>query len=191
MIAYLSGNIIKKVPNGVILNTGNIGYLIQLPTPLLEKAAEKSDAAYFIFTKVREDDISLYGFATTDELNFFKLLLNVNGIGPKLGLEIISQDQTKVKSALINGDLNFLTKIPGIGKKMAERMIVELKGKIVLAKADYARTHNPLDTPQGNEAISALITLGYQKAEIRRTLKDMPENINKTEDIITYFLKNV
>ena len=176
---------------GVILDTGNVGYLVHLPAPLLEKAAEKSDAEFYIHTKVREDDISLYGFETIGELDFFKTLLNVNGIGPKLGLEILSQNPEKVKSALISGDLHFLTKIPGIGKKTAERIIVELKGKIDWSDVSLSRAHASLDTPHGEEAVEALAGLGYQKSEISRTLKGMPEDITKTEDIITYFLKNV
>lgn len=191
MIAYLSGKIIKKLDKGVILDTGNVGYLVHLPKPLHEKATEKTEAQFFIFTKVREDDISLYGFETVGELDFFKTLLNVNGIGPKLGLEILSQNPEKVKSALINKDLNFLTKIPGVGKKTAERIVVELQGKIDWTDISLTRNHASLDTPFGEEAMEALTGLGYQKFEINRVLKDLPEDIKKTEEIITYFLRNV
>jgi holliday junction DNA helicase RuvA len=191
MIAYLSGKIIKKLEKGIILDTGNVGYLVHLPAPHLEKAREKSDAEYFIFTKVREDDISLYGFETVGELDFFKTILNVNGIGPKLGLEILSQNPEKVKAALKGSDLNFLTKIPGIGKKTAERMVVELKGKIDWNDIDLTRAHGSIDLPFGEEAVQALTGLGYQKAEINNVLKNMPEGISKAEEIITFFLKNV
>lgn len=191
MIAYLSGKIRKKLEKGVILDTGNVGYLVHLPKPLYEKAREKSDAEFYIFTKVREDDISLYGFETVGELDFFKTLLNVNGIGPKLGLEILSQNPEKVKAALMSGDFNFLTKIPGIGKKTAERMVVELKGKIDWNDINISRAHGSIDLPYGEEAIQALGGLGYQKAEINEILKNMPDGVSKAEEIVTYFLKNV
>jgi Holliday junction DNA helicase RuvA len=191
MIAYLSGKIRKRLEKGIILDTGNVGYLVHLPAPLLEKSAEKSDAEFYIYTKVREDDISLYGFETVGELDFFKTLLNVNGIGPKLGLEILSQNPEKVKAALMSGDLLFLTKIPGIGKKTAERIVVELKGKISWEDISLSRAHGSLEQPFGEEAVQALTGLGYQKFEINRILKDMPSVISKAEDVITYFLKNV
>ena len=124
-------------------------------------------------------------------LDFFKTLLNVNGIGPKLALEILSQNPEKVKAALLSGDLLYLTKIPGIGKKTAERLVVELKGKIDWADIDISRTHAQLERTVGEDAINALMGLGYQKFEIIRVLKEMPEKIAKVEDIITYFLRNV
>lgn len=90
MIAYLQGIIKKKLPKSIILNTGKIGYLIHTTHPLWEKIKEKNELELYIYTKVRDDDISLYGFETLGELEFFKTLLNVNGIGTKLALEILS-----------------------------------------------------------------------------------------------------
>jgi holliday junction DNA helicase RuvA len=191
LIAYLAGTIRKKLTKAVIIDTGSIGYLVNLPAPLLEKTVEKAGAEFFIHTKVREDDISLYGFDTISGLEFFKTLLNVNGIGPKLAMEIMGQNPEKVKAALLSGDLLYLTKIPGIGKKTAERLVVELKGKIDWADIDISRTHAELEKTVSEDAINALMGLGYQRFEIIRILKDMPEKNAKIEDFITYFLQNV
>lgn len=189
MIGYLQGTIQKKLPKSIILNTGNVGYLVNVPTPLYEKCSEGKILELYIFTKVREDDISLYGFTKIEELEFFKTVLNVNGVGPKIGLEILSQDMEKTKAAILSNNILFLSKIPGIGKKTAERMIVELKNK--LDWVDSMRLHGDLQNNETNEeAIEALTGLGYQRFEISKILKNMPGSITTTEEIVTYFLKN-
>jgi len=191
MIGYLQGTIHKKLPKTIILNTGNIGYIVYLPTPLLEKCAEGKDLELYIYTKVREDDISLFGFKTVDELEFFKTMLNVNGVGPKTALEILSHDTDKTKAAILSNDLAFLSKIPGIGKKTAERIVMELKNK--LDWVDSMRLHGNVETEAvetNEEAIEALAGLGYQKFEVIKILKKMPVELTKTEDIVTYFLRN-
>lgn len=189
MIAYLNGKIIKKLPKAVIVETGSVGYLVHVTTPLLEKISAQQKVELFIHTKVREDDISLYGFEKFEELEFFQTLLNVNGIGPKIGLELLACDVNKTKAALMTGDIAYLSKIPGIGKKTAERMVVELKNKVSLDGMD--RLHNILEPSGNNEAIEALAGLGYQRFEIVKVLKDIPETMTATEEIITYFLKNI
>lgn len=189
MIGYLQGTIQKKLPKSIILNTGNVGYAVNVPGPLLEKCAEGKMLELYVYTKVREDDISLFGFRTVEELEFFKTVLNVNGVGPKTALEILSQDMDKTKAAILSNNLLFLSKIPGIGKKTAERIVVELKNK--LDWVDSMRLHGNLENEETNdEAIEALLGLGYQKFEIVKILKKMPPEITTTEDVVTYFLKN-
>lgn len=189
MIAYLQGTIKKKFEKNIIIDTGNIGYLVSAPIPLLDKFNEKDDIALFIHTKVREDDISLYGFDTIEELDFFKTLININGIGAKLAMEILSQNSDRVKSAILSEDTAYLTKIPGIGKKTAERIIVELKNK-----ADWkidTNLHGSISTDLNEDAINALMSLGYQKFEIVRVMKKLPEDTKTVEEIVTFFLQNV
>lgn len=189
MIGYLNGTIQKKLGKTIILNTGNVGYSVNVPAPLLEKCSEGKSLELYIYTKVREDDISLFGFVKTEELEFFKTLLNVSGVGPKTGLEILSQDMNKTKAAILSNDILFLSKIPGIGKKTAERIIVDLKNK--LDWVDSMRLHGDLENSETNEeAIEALIGLGFQRFEISGILKKLPPDITTTEDIVTYFLKN-
>jgi len=173
----------------MILASGEIGYLVYSAAPLLEKIREKDQLELYIHTRVREDDISLYGFETFAELEFFRTLMGVNGIGPKLALEILALNPEKVKFAITQGDILFLSKISGIGKKTAERMIVELKNKIDFT--DFSNLRGSLQISENINAIAALENLGYQKFEITRVLKSMPDNIIETTNIITYFLQNV
>lgn len=190
MIAYLSGKTLKVQEKSLILDVSGVGYLIHCSGPTLEKISVDEPSELFIFTKVREDDISLFGFETTEELNFFKLLISVNGVGAKTALDIMSQNLDDVKSAIAGNDTTYLSKIPGIGKKTAERIIVDLKSKIDFIPLQ--RDHNTvLPSNDDNEAVDALINLGYQKYEILRVLKKLPSDITITEEVITYFLRNV
>ena len=191
LIAYLQGTVQKKLEKTIIINTGNVGYLVHVIPPVLEKIQEKETLELFIYTKVREDDISLYGFETHHELGFFQTVLSVNGIGPKLALEILSQNPVKVKTAILKGDVTALSKIPGIGKKTAERMIVELKSKVDMADLDLERVHAPLTQEPNEEAIEALIGLGYQRYEVLKVLRNITTEMKTTEEFITYFLRNI
>lgn len=189
MIAYLKGTVLQKVTKGIVINTGSIGYLVNITSNLWDTLSIEDEIELFISTRVREDDISLYGFKKSNEIDFFKQLINVNGIGAKMAMEILSSDQNKVKKAIVNGDIAFLCTISGIGKKTAERIIIELKSAIDLNNiSDLSTTTS---NKENFEATDALLNLGYNKYEINRILKDLPENISKTEDIITYFLRNV
>ncbi len=189
MIAYLKGIIQKKFAKNLIVKVNDLGYLVAVPSNFAEKIHEKDSVELYIYTKVREDDISLYGFETIDQLEFFRQLLNVNGIGPKIALELLSQDMEKTKGAIITGNILFLSSVPGIGKKTAERIMIELKGKISITET--ARIHASIETTVNDEVIEALKNLGYQRFEIIKTLQDLPKKMTKTEEIITYFLQNI
>lgn len=189
MIAYLKGTVKAKLPKNIILDTGNIGYLVNITLPLLEKITEADLLELYIYTRVLEDDISLFGFDTISDLSFFKTLIAVNGVGAKTAMEIMSQNTDKVKSALVNSDLAFLTHIPGIGKKTAERLVVELKSKVSLE--DIGRLHQNIETKVSDDAFNAIMSLGYQRYEISKILKNLPTEITRVEEIITYFLRNV
>ncbi len=191
MIAYLSGKIIRKLPKGLIIETNNVGYLVFVATPLLDQSKTGEKIDLFIHTKVREDDISLFGFESFDNLEFFQLLLSVNGVGPKTALEIISAPIDKTKAAILSGDIAYLSKTPGIGKKTAERMIVELKSKITWKGTLEIREHHSILNQTEDEITEALLNLGYQKNEINRIIQKLPQEIKTTEEAITYFLKNV
>jgi Holliday junction DNA helicase RuvA len=187
MIAYLTGTVQKKTAKSLIVNTGKVGYLVYISAPLWEEVSENEALELYIYTKVREDDISLYGFKTFSELEFFKLVLGVNGIGPKLGMEMLSQAE-KAKNAIVSQDAALLSKIPGIGKKTAERIIVELKNKI--DPGDLGTLERKHQIVENQDVIAALEGLGYQKFEISRVFKNLPENITQTEEMITYFLRH-
>lgn len=189
MIAYLQGTILKKFEKTAIIQTGQIGYLVHLPAPTLANINENEETELFIETRVREDDISLYGFETLSQQELFNAVTGISGVGAKIGMEVLAQDPEKIKAAIIAKDVAFLTKINGIGKRTAERMIVDLQNKVTTTHLEPI--HQGLDEEQNHDVIEALTSLGYQQYEINKVLKRMPDNITDVEEMVTYFLQNV
>ncbi len=189
MIAYLKGTVKTKSEKTIIIDTGNIGYSVFLPAPILDAVSLNENIELFIHSHIKEDAFDLYGFENQNQLNFFVKLLSVNGIGPKVALEALSTPLDKLKSAIVTEDQTYITKLPGIGKKTAQRLILELKDKIEIDNFTE-RTRLNLKTKELTEVEDALTGLGYQKAEITKVLDALPEELQTTEEIITYFLKN-
>lgn len=189
MISYLNGIVRLKQEKSLILDIGSIGYLVSTPLPTLEKLSTDDPVELYIHTRVREDEISLYGFETLKQMKFFETIISINGVGPKLGIEILSHNPEKIQSAIVKQDVLYLTSVPGIGKKTAERIIVELKNKI--EQEFPLGEHQGLKQEENDDIMEALIKLGYQKYHISQILKKMPEEITEIEEIVTYFLRNV
>jgi Holliday junction DNA helicase RuvA len=187
MIAYLTGTIHKKLGSSLILTAGDVGYLVNVTQTYLGENEQNDIAELYIHTAIREDDISLYGFEKFEELEVFKLLISVSGVGPKSALEILNNPLSSVKYAISKGDSALLVKTKGIGKKTAERIVIDLKEKIGASEKpqDYK-----LPADINEDVVSALETLGYRKHQIIQKLKDIPEEIQQPEDIIKYFLQN-
>jgi holliday junction DNA helicase RuvA len=154
----------------------------------LNSIQEDEDCEFFIHSQIREDAFDLYGFQNYENLLLFKKFIAINGIGPKVALEILNLPIDQILSAIANDDSDFICKIPGIGQKTAKRIVLELKGKIELAdiSGDYKNSISNID----QDAFDALTKLGYKRNHINKTLKSLPENIVEAEEIITYFLKN-
>jgi Holliday junction DNA helicase RuvA len=171
--------------------TNQIGYLVHVPAPIIDESVENEEIKLFIHTKVREDDISLFGFKNGDQLNLFKKLNNVNGVGAKTAIDILSENNDEIKNAIFKEDIARLTKVPGIGKKTAERIVVELKNASEMFIADISDHQGISNDFENDEVLDALLGLGYNRAEIKRTLKSAPENLQTSEEIITFFLQNV
>lgn len=192
MIAYLSGTILQKLEKSVIINTGNVGYLVSVSPRIIETLEIGQKTEFLIYTKVREDDISLFGFQSQEEINLFKKLIEIQGIGPKSAMEIISVPLPKLKAAILNEDVKMLTQLPGIGKKSAERIILEMKNKIspdsLLLEEKIAISEEEVSN---EDAMDALLKLGYDRHIVVRSLKKIPEEIKTAEDIIKYFLQNL
>lgn len=186
MYAYIKGEIVDITEDNVVLECNNIGYNIKVPFSVVQRLPGiGEDVKIYTYTCVREDAFILYGFLTKDDLAIFKLLITVNGIGPKGALGILSaMSADDLRFAIIAGDAKAISKAPGIGAKSAERIILELKGKIDL---------EPMLTPQEpavsvggfmnsdakNEAIEAMIALGYSSSEAVKAVKQL----NITEDM--------
>jgi Holliday junction DNA helicase RuvA len=169
MIAHLRGRLIAKHPNQAIVECGGVGYDVVITVPTFSDLPEAgSEVALFIHTHVREDQLSLFGFRRAEEKRLFEKLLIVSGIGPKLAVTILSgMPATDMVGAIRSGDIARLTKIPGIGRKTAERMVLELKDKL---EEFTAAPPPPQASPLEEDVISALVNLGYQRPAAERAL---------------------
>ena len=170
MIAHLRGTLLAKHPNQAIVEAHGVGYDVAITVPTFaELPAAGGEVALHIHTHVREDALSLYGFLRVSEKRLFEKLLTVSGIGPKLAITILSgMAAEEMVGAIRGGDVARLTRIPGIGKKTAERMVLELRDKLPGATA--AGTSAPQASPVEEDVISALVNLGYQRAAAEKTL---------------------
>lgn len=185
MIGYLNGLIIDKNEKSLLVLAQSVGYKVNVSTELIASVKEDQKIQLYIHMSVREDDISLYGFSKKEEMKFFEQLISVSGIGPKMAMDILSTPLNITQQAILNGDVGLLTKIKGLGKKTAERLILELKNKL-----------NPVSIVStgrieaySEEAVEALVGLGYEKFQIIKILAKLPPEIKKTEDVIRHFLK--
>ena len=173
MIAHLRGKIEYLRDNYTVVNVNDVGYKVFLSIYTFGKVAGKTEVGLYIHTYVREDALALYGFLTLEELEMFELLLSISGIGPKAGMGILSiATPNTIKTAILNEDPSILTKVSGIGKKTAARVILELRNKVAdISVGDKAEAVTDVD------AIEALMTMGYSNAEARDALKSVPTDI--------------
>ena len=164
MIGQLRGRLAGKRPNQVLVDVGGVGYLVQVPLSTYAMLGElHTEVTLLIHTHVREDALALYGFLSSREKHFFELLLSASGVGPTLALKILSgMNVEELVPAIRTGDLARLTRIPGVGRKTAERIVVELKDKLDAVAVEAAEKPAP-SSPAGVEAdvVSALVNLGY------------------------------
>jgi Holliday junction DNA helicase RuvA len=170
MIAHLRGRLLAKHPNQAILETAGVGYDVTITVPTFSDLPSLgSDIALHIHTHVREDQIALYGFLRPAEKQLFEKLITVSGIGPKLAITILSgMAADEMVGAIRNNDIARLIRIPGIGKKTAERMVLELRDKLPSAGAEAPAA--PAMTAMEEDVLSALVNLGYQRPAAERAL---------------------
>lgn len=194
MIAVLRGQVFEKHPNRLIVDVAGVGYDVQVPLSTFYTAGDPgSEIALRIHTHVREDQLSLYGFATALELAMFERLIAVSGIGPKLALSVLSGIETRdLVSAIQRNDLGRLTGIPGVGKKTAERMCVELRDRLPKAMAASDVPPSPGDALR-EDLVSALINLGYHRQAIDKSLDKLVIHAGEQrfEDVLRSALKDL
>lgn len=187
MIAYLEGKIIYSTDKFFIINTGNIGYKVSVTPETILLFKEGDNASLYIYTAVRENSIDLFGFKNTAELSFFELLLDVSGIGPRSALGIIALAPIDtIKKAIATGDVGYLNKVSGIGKKTAEKIIIELRDKLQDYKSD---DNTPGLLRDESDIVEALKSLGYSQNEARDALKNVPTTVIGTNARIKEALK--
>jgi len=184
MIALLEGKVELKTDKFVIVNTNGLGYKVFCTTSVLEKLTLKQEAKLFIHLYVREGILDLYGFLAFEELEFFELLISISGIGPKAASSVLSIASIKdLKASIASGQAGLLTKVSGIGKKTAERVILELRSKILVSGSDVRKLVSD------DEAIDALVSLGYTSRQASEALKQVSSKVKKVEDRIKQALK--
>ncbi|MBI5034942.1 MAG: Holliday junction branch migration protein RuvA [Chloroflexi bacterium] len=187
MIGSLHGKLQARTDDSILLNVGGVGFRVRLSAKTSAGlGAVGSDVRLFTHLRVREDELSLYGFATEQELRLFETLMTVSGVGPKVALNVLSSASTDmVRMAIAQGNIDALTAVPGIGKKTAQRIVLELKGKVDVSGLGDVEELSPLD----EDVLNALINLGYSAAEANRAARSVPVNVKDLEDRIRVALQ--
>jgi Holliday junction DNA helicase RuvA len=177
MIAHLRGKLLAKHPNQVIVETSGVGYDVTISVPTFSDLPDTgSEVALHVHTHVREDAIALYGFLRSSEKQLFEKLITVSGIGPKLAITILSgMPADEMVGSIRGNDVARLTRIPGIGKKTAERMVLELRDKLPEAGAPSAPAAPSLSATE-EDVLSALLNLGYQRPAAEKALSTVAKN---------------
>lgn len=194
MISYLKGIVEIKKQEYIVIDVGGIGYKVFMPENEVEEIEMGKEVKVHTYLRVREDDVSIYGFLGMEELAMFELLISVGGIGAKSAVSILSNiAPSKFALAVISDDVGTLKKLPGIGAKTAQRIILELKDKIKTEEAvAESKEEKPLKIDECvNDAIEALQVLGYSRKDIEKELSKIDIKGLSTEDVIKIGLKNL
>ena len=183
MIAYLTGQLFRKSTQSIIVEAGGIGYEVFVPLSTYYALPERDQkVSLHIYTHVREDTLSLFGFSSSLEKDLFLLLISVSGIGPKLAVNILSGiGPQELVQAIAIGDSNRLKAIPGVGKKTAERIVLELKDKAARLggeKMEVPQPAAPLDERLSSDALSALVNLGYSANAAKKAVDKASQTVN-------------
>jgi Holliday junction DNA helicase RuvA len=195
VIAHLHGRLLRKSPQEVVVDVGGVGYRVAIPVSTFYRLADEGgDVSLRIHTQVREDALALFGFFTAHEQDLFERLIQVAGVGPKLAVNILSGiEAVELAAALRDSDIARLTRVPGVGKKTAERLVVELKDKMPPAVAPEQEQEAPGPATPKEDLLSALAHLGYSRAEaergVDRALRDDGEG--RFEDLLRRALQIV
>ena len=186
MIAQLTGKPISHTPGTIVLQTRGVGYKVFLPPSLPPKLLKQLKVTLYIHTYVRDDTLALYGFTSLEELQLFELIINISGIGPKIAINLLDKGVEPINSAVSQADVDFFTSIPRLGKKNAQKIIIELKPKL----GDLQDLDLTGETPETLETLDALISLGFTKKEARQALKNIDTQL-PLEAKITQAIKNL
>lgn len=194
MISYIKGIVADMTDNAVIIECNGIGYhIFTTPSVILDRVRIGKEMMIYTYLQVKEDDMQLYGFSYKDDLQIFKLLISVNGIGPKAGMGILSGlSADEIRFAVLSDDVATISKAPGIGKKTAQKVILELKDKLNLQDAFEQKLTNQMMEPSGSsetvqkEVVEALTTLGYSGSEALRAVKQVD---SESQDDVSQLLK--
>ncbi len=197
MYAYLNGHVAEKGPNSLVIDVGGVGYLLSVSMNTLQETPPVGEAMkVYTFLSVREDAMELFGFSSAEEKSMFSRLLTVSGIGPKVALSILgSMPLRDLTLAIVTGDITTLSRAPGVGKKTAQRLALELKEKVDQSDLDYAPSAGgPLTAVQedaAQEALAALQALGYTAAEAARAVSQVRGQSDSANELVRLALRNM
>lgn len=183
MISKLKGVVEYKDAKFIILMVGGVGYKVFLASDLLEKIGESANISLWTYLAVREDSLTLYGFEEKEGLDFFEQLISISGIGPKTALGVINAATIPtLKKAISSEDISHLVKVSGIGKKIAEKIILELKGK-------FSRDSAEINLKDEIDTLEALKSLGYSQNQAREALKQVDKSVTSASERVKQALK--
>lgn len=198
MFYYLNGKVTHSEQNLAVLDVGGVGFKVYVTTNTLARISVNREAKLYTYCNIKEDTFDIYGFFDTSEKRSFELLLTVSGVGPKAALAILSTvTPENLALAILSGEEKTLTAVPGVGKRIAQRIILELKDKTAKESAavqgmDMSAGVGSRDTPGGKaaDAAAALAVLGYSQAEISAAMRNIDVDALSVENIIKQVLKN-
>jgi Holliday junction DNA helicase RuvA len=183
MIAHVSGVVAEKVGNSVIVDVHGIGYEVQVAAGDFDQALLGEPVKFYTYHHIREQSQDLFGFSSLAAKKLFELLITVQGVGPKAALAILSLgDSETVRNGIANGDSGFVAKASGVGKKIAERVVVDLSDKVGLA-VTVAHASGVTSVPVGDEALEALMALGYTLNDAQVALESVPKDLPTAERV--------
>lgn len=189
MYYYIEGTVAHKGADFMVLDVNGVGYMLKVGASAAEKASVGEKRKVYTYLNVREDAMELYGFLSEEELNLFKMLISVSGVGPKVGVAILSSvSPSEFALAVVTGNVKAITKAPGVGPKVAQRIILELKDKMKNAEIAEMPQDYGAFTDTSDEAVSALVVLGYSAAEAKSVLSKVESGLS-VEDKVRSALK--
>jgi len=192
MISFLRGKILRKFFNFVILDVHDVGYKIFVSSALLSEAVEGQSAEFYIHQHIKEDTLDLYGFKSLEELEMFELLLSVSGVGPKSALGVLVVGKVgDIRESVARGDSSLLVKVSGIGKKTAERVVLELREKVRKMTIDLNIETESAGVFVSEDEIDALLSLGYSLQQARDALQKVDPTIKESSRRIKEALRNI
>ena len=195
MIGYIKGKVLTSTDGVVLIEVGGIGYEVTCSNSAFCKLINAGEGEIFTYTAVREDGIYLYGFSTIEEKNMFLKLISVSGVGPKMGITVLSNmDLSSLAVAIATSDVKTLSKVKGLGKKTAERIILELREKVSCLDVpeEKSKKEPQPEIKVDEDTVIALMTLGLNKKEAQGLLvKAIKEGLTTVEEQIAYAIKNI
>lgn len=195
MLGYVKGNLLSYGEGTILLENNGIGYEITCSNAVYQKILQNNGGEVYTYLAVREDGISLYGFIDANEKEMFLKLISVSGVGPKMGITILSQlKREDIAVKIATSDVKGLSQVKGLGKKTAERIILELREKMGAIDLDSGEILSPINStaPIDQDALIALTSLGFTKSECEKVLsKAQKEGVAGVEKLIAYALKNI